>query len=204
MKKALLTGVAVLFLATGTAHSDDPETERDFRIWCRDHPDTRACSNIDSSRPNYGQPWKPAEPPGSEKDKELAEAQRLRDRAIVRNPKRARFCIKQFGQDGEALESIEEEAGFDHCMKSVSPKEICSVFGKGSEFESKAEYKRCLARLARGDEAYRSFLICVGRVGHKETEQGACGPAPPPKRASKSKSCVPDSAPNPGHLPICE
>jgi hypothetical protein len=110
-------------------------------------------------RPQYDtRPWEAAESPGSEKDKELAEAQRLRDRAIARNPKRARFCVEQFGQDGEALETSEQQADFDYCMKSVSPKEICSVFGEDSEFESKAEYKRCLTRLTNGDEAYRAFF----------------------------------------------
>jgi hypothetical protein len=184
MKKTLLTGIAALFLATGTAQADDPETERGFRLWCRDHPDTFVCKDVSLGyRPNYDtRPWEPAEPPESEKSKELAEAQRLRARAIARNPKRARFCAEQFAQDGEALETPEQEADFDYCMKSVSPKEICSVFGKGYEFEDKAQYKRCLARLIRGDEAYRSFLICVGRVGHKATEQGECGPAPKPRR----------------------
>jgi hypothetical protein len=129
-KKLFLSGVAALFLATGTAHAYD--AAKDYR-------------------PNYDmRAWEPAEPPGSEKDKELAEAQRLRAKVIARNPKRAGFCVEQFGQDGEALESPEEEANFDYCMKSLRFKEICSVYGKDTEFESKAEYKRCLARLARG------------------------------------------------------
>jgi hypothetical protein len=75
-------------------------------------------------------------------------------------------------------------------MKSVSPKEICSVFKVG-EFENKAEHKRCLARLANGDEAYRSFLICVGRVGHKATEQGGCGLPPHAKAKVKSAAAPP-------------
>jgi hypothetical protein len=94
MKKLLLARVAALFLATGAAHAYD--ATKDYR-------------------PQYDtRPWEAAEPPESEKNKELAEAQRLRDRAIARNPKRARFCIKQFGQDGEALESPEQEADFDY------------------------------------------------------------------------------------------
>jgi hypothetical protein len=65
-------------------------------------------------------------------------------------------------------------------LAAETDEQTCSVFKEG-ELENKAEYKRCLARLASGDEAYRDFLICVGREGHKATEQGECGPAPPLK-----------------------
>ena len=45
-RRKLVSGVfslAVLFLATGTARSDDPETEKGVRLWCHEHPDTAFC-----------------------------------------------------------------------------------------------------------------------------------------------------------------
>jgi hypothetical protein len=44
MKKLLVTSIAVLLLATGTAHAYDPETEKGIRFWCYLHPDTAFCA----------------------------------------------------------------------------------------------------------------------------------------------------------------
>jgi hypothetical protein len=50
MKKLLLTGIAALFLATGAAHSDDPETEKGVRLWCHEHPDTAFCAEQQATK----------------------------------------------------------------------------------------------------------------------------------------------------------
>jgi hypothetical protein len=51
----------------------------------------------------------------------------LRKRAADRNPKLAQFCVEQHGQDGEVLESLEEQAEFDRCMKEQASKPRAQV-----------------------------------------------------------------------------
>jgi hypothetical protein len=80
----------------------------------------------------------------------------------------------------EAAEPPPPESPPPH--KPLTNKQACGLY-VGGEFDNKTEFKKCVARLARGDEAYRDWLACAGEAGHKGLEQGECGPIP--SRAEK-------------------
>jgi hypothetical protein len=103
-------------------------------------------------------------------------------------------CFAWYGQDGESLETTEQQAGYDRCMQRMKarmkakPEQACGMFA-GGELENKTEFKRCVTRLRSGDKPLRAWLACAGEAGHKGLEQGECEPMPPSK-AAKAEVCA--------------
>jgi hypothetical protein len=75
-------------------------------------------------------------------------------------------------------------AVFPGCADAeTADEQTCGIFYMKDRPEDKADYKRCVARLAGGDEDYRNYLACAREDGGKLDDDGKpqCGFEPPVK-----------------------